>query len=131
MKFKVQDNLNYTPENILRNCGYFPIFDQKTQKGSFIKKVTGNRYPRFHLYVKKEGDEVIFDLHLDQSKTVYQGAKAHNADYDSPQVKEELVRVFQEVKKALPQQEKKKATQKAKSKNEDQPNWLKKLFDKN
>lgn len=135
MKFKVENNLNYTPENILRNSGYFPIFDRKSQKRSFVKQITGNRYPRFHIYVKEEGSEIIFDLHLDQSKTVYSGAKAHNADYNSPQVKEELVVVFQEVKKALPpeKEEIKPIVTPKKVEEmefEDQPNWLKKLFNK-
>ena len=131
MKFKVENNLIHTPENILRRCGYFPIFDNRTQKGSFVKKITGERYPRFHLYSKQENNEIIFDLHLDQSKTVYRGAKAHNADYDSPQVKEELVRIFQEVKKSIPQTiQEKSQNQKPEDVKEKQPNWLIKLFDK-
>ena len=96
--------------------------------------MTNERYPRFHLYLKEENNEIIFDLHLDQSKTVYSGAKAHNADYDSPEVKQELVRIFQEVKKAIPEEIEKKLNN---SKNEtgqnkkSEPNWLAKLFGKN
>jgi len=132
MKFKVSKDLKYSPENILRTCNYFPIFDRRTQKGSFVRKLTQNRYPRFHMYVKEKGDELIFDLHLDQSKTVYSGAKAHNADYDSPEVKTELVRVFAKVKEAVTPAEKEQVIPKENkvAEEETQPNWLAKLFKK-
>jgi len=130
VKFKVNNNLKYSSENILRNVGYFSIFDRKTQKGSFVRKLTSERYPRFHLYLKEVDGELIFDLHLDQRKTVYSGQKAHNADYDSPEVKQELARIFQEVKKFIPQ---KKEEEIFEYENNDskQPNWLSKLFKKN
>jgi hypothetical protein len=134
VKFKVTNKLNYLPENILRSVGYFAIFDRKTQKRSFVRKLSNERYPRFHLYLKEENNEIIFDLHLDQSKTVYSGAKAHNADYDSPEVKQELVRIFQEVKKAIPQEVERKTIEsenKNQKEKQSEPNWLVKLFVKN
>jgi len=134
MKFKILDNLTHTPEKILRTCGYFPIFDHSSQKASFVKKITANRYPRFHLYLKKKGENLIFDLHLDQSKAVYSGAKAHNADYESPEVKQELVLIFQAVKKHIPstkQEQQPEPTNPPPIADEkNQPNWLSKLFKK-
>jgi hypothetical protein len=131
MKFKTVTNLIHKPENVLRGCGYFSIFDRKTQKGSFVRKLSGNRYPRFHLYLKETDNELIFDLHLDQSGTVYAGQKAHNADYDSSEVKQELVRIFQEVKKSIPIPEEEKPLCKTIiDETADQPNWLSKLFKK-
>ncbi len=127
MKFKTANNLTHSPENVLRTCSYFPIFDRKTQKGSFVRKITGNRYPRFHLYLKEINNELIFDLHLDQSKNVYTGQKAHNADYESPEVKQELVRIFQEVKKTIPVPKEKEIKP---VEEENHPNWLSKLFKK-
>ncbi len=93
MKFKLPNKFNRTPEQMLRNAGYFYIFDKLSQQGSFIKKLTGQRYPRFHLYITETTEEIIFDLHLDQSSTRYKGQRAHNADYDSDQVKIELTRI--------------------------------------
>jgi hypothetical protein len=75
------------------------IFDRKTSKTSYVRNLTNQRYPRFHLYLNEIGEEIIFDLHLDQSQTLYKNQKAHKADYDTPEVKEELVRIYQEVKK--------------------------------
>lgn len=133
MKFKTTKNLMYTPENVLRTCGYFPIFNRKNQKFSFVKKLSNNRYPRFHLYLKEIENELIFDLHLDQSQTVYVQQKAHNADYDSLEVKQELVRIFQEVKKNIrpDPEEKTDPIDSPSPKTYSQPNWLSKLFKKN
>ncbi len=75
-----------------------PIHDRQTQKNSYIRKITSYRYPRFHLYLKETGDEIIFDLHLDQAAAVYENQKAHNADYDSQEVKSELARIYSVLK---------------------------------
>jgi len=131
MKFKVTNNLIHSPENILQTCGFFPIFDRRTQKGSFVRKISNNRYPRFHLYLKELTNELVFDLHLDQSGTVYSGQKAHNADYDSPEVKQELTRIFQEVKKSIPALREIKPIKKTTPTNSKiSSNWLTKIFRK-
>jgi hypothetical protein len=36
---------------------------------------------------------------LDQTKTIYSGQTAHNAEYNSPEVKKELSRIYQEIRK--------------------------------
>lgn len=93
MKFRLPNKFNLTPEQMLRNAGYLYIFDKISQKGSFRKGLTEQRYPRFHMYITETPEEVVFDLHLDQSATRYEGQGAHNADYDSEQVKNELTRI--------------------------------------
>jgi len=93
MKLKLPNKLNYTVEQILRKAGYLYIFDNISQQGSFVRELAGERYPRFHMYVKESPEKIIFDLHLDQSVTRYKGQSAHNADYASAQVKAELIRI--------------------------------------
>ena len=93
MKFRLPNKFNHTPEQMLRSAGYLYIFDKISQQGSFTRKLTGQRYPRFHLYITETSEEVVFDLHLDQSATRYEGQGAHNADYDSEQVKTELTKI--------------------------------------
>ncbi len=79
---------------MLRKTGYLQIKDSISQKTSYVRKLTDQRYPRFHLYIEESPEEVVFDLHLDQAKTRYEGQTAHNADYETPQVKEELTRIY-------------------------------------
>jgi hypothetical protein len=86
---------------MLRRAGYFYIFNQKSQQGSFIKKLTTQPYPRFHLYITEKPTEIVFDLHLDQSATRQKGQIAHRADYESEQVKEELTKIYHTVNNFL------------------------------
>lgn len=95
MKFRLPNKFTQNTANIARKCGYFRIVDNKSGQESFIRKLTQNRYPRFHLYISESPEEVVFDLHLDQTKTRYSGQTAHKADYESDEVKAELTRVYQ------------------------------------
>ena len=85
----------------MRKAGYTYIFDRISQHGSFIRKLTAERYPRFHLYITENKQGIIFDLHLDQAKPRYREQKAHRADYESEEVKTELTRVYHVIKQFL------------------------------
>lgn len=90
--------LNNTPENWLRRAGYAIILDRSSGQYSFVRRLSSDHYPRFHLYYdlfkNKEGlDLISFNLHLDQKKPAYVGYKRHNAEYDSPLVEEEMKRL--------------------------------------
>ena len=56
-------------------------------------RITGEYYPRFHLYIKETMTEVIFDLHLDQKKASYAGSNMHGGEYDGPAVEREMKRI--------------------------------------
>lgn len=95
MKIIVPNKFSQNLYPILRRCGYMPIHDRISGQDSFSRKIATGHYPRFHLYLEDRVENVVFDLHLDQTETRYQGAKAHNADYDSPEVRNELGRLYQ------------------------------------
>jgi hypothetical protein len=57
----------------------------------FIRPPKG--FPRFHLILKIEGENIICNLHLDQKAPKYEGALAHAGEYDSEVVKEEAERI--------------------------------------
>jgi len=102
MKFKIPDNFSQNEYYLMRQCGYTPIHDRKSGHDSYIKKLSAQRYPRFHLYVSLTTDkEMVFDLHLDQNVNRYEGQVAHNADYNSAEVKQELTRIYQIIKQFL------------------------------
>lgn len=74
---------------LLREAGYLPIHDHKTGKQSYIRRITGDRYPRFHIYVKEETENsIIIHLHLDNREHGF-GDSLHNTNYDSENVKAE------------------------------------------
>ncbi len=93
MKISYKNEQVPNPLGALRKAGYSPFVDPKTKHESFVLRPTVGFYPRFHLYLTKDKDKVIFDLHLDQKKPGYAGGHMHNAEYDSPTVEKELKRI--------------------------------------
>lgn len=85
----------------MRSCGYKHITDKNTGKESFVKKLSAQGYPRFHAYLVQNAKEVTVDLHLDQTKTLYSGQTAHRADYESKEVQNELLNIFNIFKKTI------------------------------
>lgn len=95
MDFKV---LNTSKNDIMadmRKVGYISLGRGKDENEfSFIKPFDGSGYPRFHLFVRFDrGKEAFFNIHLDQRKSVYKGAKAHLADYEGPVIEKEVDRI--------------------------------------
>ncbi|MFW0862412.1 MAG: hypothetical protein ACKKL6_02395 [Candidatus Komeilibacteria bacterium] len=78
MNFKVSNNLQYPWERILQDAGYH------MHRDSFVKRLSRDFYPRFHVYMKNERDGMIeFNVHLDQRAGVHEGVTAHAGEYDS------------------------------------------------
>lgn len=81
------------PEKSILRCGYAKIIDRRMGKTSFAKRIHRDFYPRYHVYIKAEGESVIFDLHLDQKRPIYEGVTAHSGEYDGEVVEREAERV--------------------------------------
>ena len=81
------------PEHFLRRVGYAFIRDNRTGKESFVRRLGSHFYPRLHMYVEERGDNITFDLHLDQKQASYQGARMHNAEHHGEVVENEIRRL--------------------------------------
>lgn len=81
------------PEKFIRRCGYGKIIDRRMDKISYAKRIHRDFYPRFHVYIKTEGESVVFDLHLDQKRPIYEGVTAHSGEYDGEVVEREGERI--------------------------------------
>lgn len=91
MTFKL-NNPKQNLIGLMRSIGYKPI--GRTERGELnCVRLLGGDYPRFHLYVKEEKEIIVFNLHLDQKRPVYQGVTAHSGDYYSEVVKKEMERI--------------------------------------
>lgn len=93
-----KNQLNMAPEQFLRKAGYAYIRDRKTGLDSFARRLGAGFYPRLHMYVGEQGDNLIFNLHLDQKQPSYSGARAHNAEYNGEVVGEEIERLEKLIK---------------------------------
>lgn len=92
MKFTIQGPFRENTYNLMRNIGYF--FQGKDEnKGELIFARPARGYPRFHLFLKVEGENLTFNLHLDQRKPIYKDAPAHAGEYEGDAVEGEAERI--------------------------------------
>lgn len=102
MKFFLKGPLKENIHNLMRGIGYQfwgsndnEKYEEKAEL-NFIRSLGGRSgFPRFHLYLKQEGENLVFNLHLDQKNPIYRGAAAHSGEYDSELVKKEMERIKQ------------------------------------
>ncbi len=91
MKLRVnKSSLQDNPARILRRFGYGFIRDRQSGQDSFVKRLGGNLYPRFHIYIKEEGSQVVFDLHLDQQPSTSFSRSRHKSEYGGELVEKEM-----------------------------------------
>ncbi len=98
MQIKFKKDQITDPEKTILRCGYAKIVDRRMAKISFAKRIHRDFYPRFHVYIKTEGEFVIFDLHLDQKRPIYEGVTAHSGEYDGEVVEREADRIMRSIK---------------------------------
>ena len=82
MKITIENPTTHS-RNLLRRAGY-AMHTNREGELSFVKRVHGDDYPRFHIYVNKEdvGKIIEITLHLDGKKPSYEGQKAHSGEYE-------------------------------------------------
>lgn len=85
----VRDN----PRQLARRLGYAEFQDPKTGQISFVRRLSANFYPRFHLYLEEKDGRLVANLHLDQKKPSYEGCRAHSGEYDGETVEREGRRI--------------------------------------
>ncbi len=92
MKFIIKNTLRDNIINLARKIGYY------FQNGSFVRPLERSGYPRFHLYIEENNNELTFNLHLDQKKPIYKTAHDHAAEYEGKVVENEAERIKQALK---------------------------------
>lgn len=86
-------NLEGNPVNNLRRLGY-SFQRQDGDEMSFIRPMATAGYPRFHMYVKMTGVDMLINIHLDMKKETYGENTRHHGEYgDEGALKEEVRRL--------------------------------------
>jgi hypothetical protein len=91
MDFTIK-NLQKSIVEVSREIGYL-IIDNNGEQINMVRKLSGQNYPRFHAYVKQNGWDYTFSLHLDQKKPSYGGSHAHSGEYFGPLIDNEADRI--------------------------------------
>ncbi len=87
--------------NVLRRAGYSPFVDPKSHESSYVLRLTKGFYPRFHLYATDRGENITFDVHLDQKQPSYGEGHMHAGEYDGPTIEKECARIERAVSTVL------------------------------
>lgn len=96
MKFILKGPFKENVRSLMRRIGYhFQGKDEEKGELNFIHPIGKNVYPRLHLYLKAQKDNLIFNLHLDQRKPIYKGSPAHSGEYKGKIVEQEAARIKQ------------------------------------
>lgn len=76
----------------MRQAGYFfQGKDEETGELNFVRPPRG--YPRFHLFIKVQDENLTFSLHLDQKRPIYRGVPAHAGEYNNEMIEKEMERI--------------------------------------
>lgn len=87
MKFILHNKSGYQSERFFRELGYrLQKIDERTNEIAFIKSLTGDDFPRFHIYAKDNGQEIFCNIHLDQKKSSYGNHTAHSGEYEESDI---------------------------------------------
>lgn len=96
MQFTVKNSQKDTIYNLMRDLNYhYSGQDEKTGELSFTHPIRGGAFPRFHVFLKQDGETIIFNMHLDQKAPIYKGSAAHQGEYEGELVEKEKERIKQ------------------------------------
>ncbi|MFZ2193795.1 MAG: hypothetical protein WAV31_06145 [Candidatus Moraniibacteriota bacterium] len=84
-------NIQGNPVNNLRRLGY-SFQRNEGDEMSFIRPLAMAGYPRFHMYVKMTGSDMLINIHLDMKKETYGENTRHHGEYENEGVLKEEVR---------------------------------------
>ncbi len=93
MQIHFKKQLLPDPAKAIRRAGYGEHRDRRSGQVSYVKRVHRDWYPRFHVYILEKGEEIVFNMHLDQRATRYEGVAAHSGEYEGEVVKKEAERI--------------------------------------
>ena len=93
MKFIIKHTNRENLVTLTRKIGYKYLGKTDKQEHNLVRVFERGGYPRFHIYLTINEKEMIFNLHLDQKKSIYKGAPAHSADYEGKVIEQETERI--------------------------------------
>ena len=93
MKITISKSQISNTELAIRRCGYGRLSSRMSREVSYVRRIRRDLYPRFHVYIKTEGERVVLNLHLDQRAPVYAGVTAHAGEYEGEVVEREGERI--------------------------------------
>ena len=68
--------------NFFRRAGY--VFQKRDgDEMAFVRKLTDQPFPRFHLFCRVVNDDFAVNMHIDHKAASYEGQSMHSGEYDT------------------------------------------------
>lgn len=80
MKFVIE-NPKTSVANFFRRAGY-SFQKQSGGEMAFVRKLTDQPFPRFHLFVRIVDYKFQVNFHIDHKAASYEGTSMHSGEYD-------------------------------------------------
>jgi len=77
---------------LVGDVDYFSVCAKTSYEMSFIRPMAAAGYPRFHMYVKITGTDMLINIHLDVKKETYGENTRHHGEYSNDGALKEEVR---------------------------------------
>ncbi len=91
-------NIKDSSLNLMRQAGYsFVGRDEAKGDEGYARRLSSGDYPKFHAFVKKDGDFVFVNLHLDQKKPSYGRHTAHSGEYEDSEILEKEAEILRKI----------------------------------
>jgi hypothetical protein len=81
MKFEIKA-IQENASTLLRRAGYTFQYEDHGEM-SFVRPLASAGYPRFHLYAKISGIDLLISFHLDQKAHTYGEETRHHGEYEN------------------------------------------------
>lgn len=93
MKFVIE-NPSTSAAHFFRRAGY-SFQKREGDEIAFVRRLTDQPFPRFHLFVKTVDFEFYVNFHIDHKAASYEGQSMHSGEYgkDSKLLQEEAERL--------------------------------------
>jgi len=89
----------YSPQILIRRCGYARIKSRYSPEISYIRRLTSQPFPRFHIHIQEFPEYFEVNLHLDQKMVRGKGIKAHALEEEGEVLENEARRITAVIKK--------------------------------
>jgi len=94
MTLKIKNNTKEQLTNVMQRLGYaFLKKDTFENQLIFQKRVYQTTYPRIHVFLQENKENITMKLHLDQKQPSYKGHTAHSGEYKGDILKIEAQRI--------------------------------------
>lgn len=88
-----KSSLKENSVQLMRTAGYIFKRGIVGEEMSFERPLETSGFPKFHIYLTEDQNNIYLNLHLDQKRPSYAGTSAHSGEYDGDLLTEEINRI--------------------------------------